>query len=228
MSAQNVISNIDGQLPDNLINLEVFLTNLVLATAMALVLAIVYKRFSPVISDRSNLARTFFMLSTVTLTIITVVKSSLALSLGLVGALSIIRFRSAIKDPEELTFIFLAMGVGLGLGANQREVIVTSFIFIVVVYIIRALFKSKTEQQCYHVVLSRKSGDSVLKQSQEILKKHCQLVNLKRIDSNSEYSEVTYSVEIKDIAALEAIEEECIACEPIIDISFLDLKGLVR
>ena len=44
----------------------------------------------------------------------------LALSLGLVGALSIVRFRTAIKEPEELAFLFFAIGLGIGLGDNQR------------------------------------------------------------------------------------------------------------
>ena len=46
-------------------------------------------------------------------------KSSLALSLGLVGALSIVRFRTPIKEPEELAYLFISIAMGLGLGANQ-------------------------------------------------------------------------------------------------------------
>jgi len=46
-----------------------------------------------------------------TMLVISIVKSSLALSLGLVGALSIVRFRSAIKEPEELVYIFLSMAI---------------------------------------------------------------------------------------------------------------------
>jgi len=53
-----------------------------------------------------------------------IVKSSLALSLGLVGALSIVRFRAAIKEPEELIYLFLIIAIGLGCGANQ--LIITS------------------------------------------------------------------------------------------------------
>jgi hypothetical protein len=59
--------------------------------------------------------------------VIAVVQSSLALSLGLVGALSIIRFRTPIKEPEELAYLFLAIGLGLGLGANQRLITVLVF-----------------------------------------------------------------------------------------------------
>ena len=50
--------------------------------------------------------------------VITVVKSSLALSLGLVGALSIVRFRTPIKEPEELGYLFLTIAIGLGFGAG--------------------------------------------------------------------------------------------------------------
>ena len=56
--------------------------------------------------------------------IITIVKSSIALSLGLVGALSIVRFRAAIKEPEELTFLFICIAIGVGLGAGQRNIII--------------------------------------------------------------------------------------------------------
>lgn len=66
-----------------------------------------------------SVARVFPLLTLVTIAVITVVKSSLALSLGLVGALSIVRFRAAIKDPEELVYLFLCIGIGLSLGAEQ-------------------------------------------------------------------------------------------------------------
>ena len=59
--------------------------------------------------------------------VITIVKSSLALSLGLVGALSIVRFRTAIKEPEELAYTFFAIAIGLGAGADQ--IIITACAF---------------------------------------------------------------------------------------------------
>ena len=68
-----------------------------------------------------------------TLLVITVVKSSLALSLGLVGALSIVRFRTPIKEPEELAYIFLSIAIGLSLGADQREVAAITLLAILIV-----------------------------------------------------------------------------------------------
>ena len=70
------------------------------------------------------------MLSLITFLVILIVKSSLALSLGLVGALSIVRFRTPIKEPEELIYLFLAIALGLGYGAGQ--IIPTTSIAIII------------------------------------------------------------------------------------------------
>lgn len=85
---------------------------------LAIYLRFLYRRTSrPLSSD--SIAKVFPLLTVVTIAVIAVVKASLALSLGLVGALSIVRFRAAIKDPEELVYLFLCIGVGLSLGAEQ-------------------------------------------------------------------------------------------------------------
>ena len=68
------------------------------------------------------MTRVFPLLTLVTTGVIAVVKASLALSLGLVGALSIVRFRAAIKEPEELVYLFLCISIGLALGAEQPDI----------------------------------------------------------------------------------------------------------
>jgi hypothetical protein len=86
---------------------------------LALYIRFLYRRCNASVSNSDSVARIFPLLTMVTIGVIAVVKSSLALSLGLVGALSIVRFRAAIKDPEELVYLFLCIGVGLALGAEQ-------------------------------------------------------------------------------------------------------------
>ena len=107
--------------------------NLILAAALAHILAVFYVRYGASLSNRRDFGNNFLMITMTTLLIITIIKSSLALSLGLIGALSIVRFRAAIKEPEELTFLFLAIAVGLGLGAQQRTVTITAFAIILFV-----------------------------------------------------------------------------------------------
>jgi len=92
---------------------------LLVGGCMAVYLRFLYQRCSASASDTDSISRTFPLLLMVTAAVISVVKSSLALSLGLVGALSIVRFRAAIKDPEELVYLFLCIAVGLALGAEQ-------------------------------------------------------------------------------------------------------------
>ena len=101
--------------------------NLVLAAALAHILAVFYVKYGASLSNRRDFGNNFILITMTTMLIITIIKSSLALSLGLIGALSIVRFRAAIKEPEELSFLFLAIAVGLGLGAQQRLVTLAAF-----------------------------------------------------------------------------------------------------
>ena len=103
------------------------LVNLGLVLILGQILVWHYLRFSPVLSNKRKFSRVFVFVSATTMLVIAVVQSSLALSLGLVGALSIIRFRTPIKEPEELAYLFLSIGLGLGLGANQRLITIVAF-----------------------------------------------------------------------------------------------------
>jgi len=81
---------------------QILVVDIILTAVCALILKLFYIRFGQSLSNRSRLANNFVAIAVTTALVITIVKSSLALSLGLVGALSIVRFRTAIKDPEEL------------------------------------------------------------------------------------------------------------------------------
>lgn len=117
---QQVIENFQQSVSANqgqtAINTSVYL---LLGGCAAVYVRFLYQKFSAAASDTDSITRVFPLLLMVTTAVIAVVKSSLALSLGLVGALSIVRFRAAIKDPEELVYLFLCIAVGLTLGAEQ-------------------------------------------------------------------------------------------------------------
>src|SRR3989338_7878078 len=98
------------------ISISYLIVSLILAALMSWLLGKLYVKYGTSLSNRKKFASNFVILALTTTLIINVIKSSLALSLGMVGALSIIRFRSAIKEPEELAFLFLAISIGLGLG----------------------------------------------------------------------------------------------------------------
>ena len=91
-----------------------------LCVLMSFILRHFYIRRSYSLTGKSHIGSILPILSTVVFLVIVVVKSSLALSLGLVGALSIVRFRTPIKEPEELVYLFLAISIGLGYAAGQN------------------------------------------------------------------------------------------------------------
>lgn len=128
----------------NNVPFDEFLLNILVVALLASLLRLYYIHFGNAISNRRKFANIFLPLALGTLLIIMIVKSSLALSLGLVGALSIVRFRAAIKDPEELTFLFFAIGIGLAGGANQPILALVAFALIMTILFINRLFLKKS------------------------------------------------------------------------------------
>ena len=84
-----------------------------------LLMKFIFQRYSNSFSARSSFGNTLLMVSISVAALIAVVKSSLALSLGLVGALSVVRFRTAIKEPYNLSFLLLSICIAISIGAAQ-------------------------------------------------------------------------------------------------------------
>jgi len=129
---------------------------LLLGGVLALFVRMLYVRFSRSVSDRESFGAVFVPLTVATVLVISVVKSSLALSLGLVGALSIVRFRAAIKDPEELVYLFFCIAVGLSLGANLIVTAMVGLVVFTLFVIVQQRVKMKTGR---HNLLLTISGD---------------------------------------------------------------------
>ncbi|MBW2179093.1 MAG: DUF4956 domain-containing protein [Deltaproteobacteria bacterium] len=124
---------------------------------LAFFVKLLYQRFSNSISNRENFSSIFIPLTISTALVISVVKSSLALSLGLVGALSIVRFRAAIKDPEELVYLFFCIAIGLTLGADRwREAFAGVFVF--TLFIISIHYLGVFGKNCYYNLLLTITG----------------------------------------------------------------------
>jgi len=100
----------------------------------SLILKYLYINKSNSISPKIEFSNLLIIISLITFLMIVIVKSSIALSLGLVGALSIVRFRTPIKEAEDLTYLFLSIALGVGYGSFQ--ILITSVIFFTVVLLI--------------------------------------------------------------------------------------------
>ena len=130
-------------------SIDINFLNFFIATLLSLILAYVVKftyiKVGRALNDKDYFSDTFIPLAIVTTLVITVIKFSLALSLGLVGALSIVRFRAAIKEPEELVYLFLVISIGLANGANQFLLAIIATVIIVTFLLIRSYYQSKSK-----------------------------------------------------------------------------------
>ena len=90
-----------------------------LALLAGLFVRFLYLRFGNSFSSKTSYSNTLLLVTVCVACLIAVVKSSLALSLGLVGALSVVRFRTAVKEPYTLSFILFAVCLGIAIGASQ-------------------------------------------------------------------------------------------------------------
>jgi len=201
-----------------------FTVNFLLAAFLSIILGWLYCKYSTALSNKTVFSKNFILISTTTMLIISIVKSSLALSLGLVGALSIVRFRTAIKDPEELTYLFLAIAIGLGFGANQTYVTITAFILTCILIIISFYssgFKIPDKNMFFTIECDNNRQlqiDSITK----ILAENCSLVKLRRFDTSTNYFEAIFLIQLKEIISLKDIETQVIKLNDKVKISFLD------
>ena len=221
-----MLENIDFGEPSTLV-ISQLLLNLIIAAIVSVIIKIHYRRYGSVITNREEFSNVFPFITLTTVLVISVVKSSLALSLGLVGALSIVRFRTPIKEPEELAYLFISIAAGLGFGANQTLPTLVSILFILIcISLIKFNSKKIIDKSIYltieHNNLSKANSDQITKKINEIIVKQNEAFDLKRLDISAESFQVTYLVNIKKIETLEEIIRIIRSEYPDIIINFID------
>jgi hypothetical protein len=218
-----LIDNLSGFSPKNIPS---FLFSLIICAILSFLLGKIYAKYGNSLSNRKSFARNFLLLALTTMFIITVVKSSLALSLGLVGALSIVRFRSAIKEPEELTYLFLNIAIGLGCGAGLSLLTIIAFVlFYVFIRFSNRKQEELDEQNLYLTISSTKIGNSDslnIQQITTLLESHSNFLKLKRSDESKDRFELAFLIGLENVNALQKIKDELLLLHPNAIISILD------
>lgn len=207
----------------NNIPLPEFLMNMFITALLSLVLRWFYVRYGSSISNRARFGRNFLPLALGTLLIITIVKSSIALSLGLVGALSIVRFRAAIKEPEELTYLFITIGVGLAGGANQPMLATVSvFVILLILYLHNHLSGRAGLQQGDKLFLNIHTDVDDLPRIISMLTAIFPYVELKRMDSQEHGLDLSFACKADKIDQLQEAKTQLRALSPGTKLSFVE------
>ena len=173
--------------------------------AVAFLCGLLVSRFYAWITRRPVHARTFttslIALTLITAVVIMVIGNNLARAFGLVGAMSIIRFRTAVKDIQDILFIFFSLAVGMAAGVGMYVVaLLASGAIGTIVLVLSRLGGFAQQKREYMVLLAYRPDEGGEAPYLPVLQKHCrrhQLVNIKS-QEESEEMELSYYVHLKD------------------------------
>ena len=209
------------------IDLSLIILNLLSAFIISLLIKFHYKKCSTTLTNREDFSNLFPFITLTVVLVIYIVKSSLALSLGLVGALSIVRFRTPIKEPEELAYLFICIAAGLGYGANQTiPTTVAVLLILLLIYLVK-IKKVRTDNKNIFLNLEIEKKDEIntseiTKNINKILKTENDNFNLVKLDISDEIFQATYILNIKNLDKLELINNSLQYKYPNVKINFVD------
>jgi len=179
----------NGQMAD--LSISSILMSLISAFICSMVIYYVYRKFYRGIIYSSSFNILLVLVSIVTSFIVMTISSNILLSLGMVGALSIVRFRTAVKDPLDVGFLFFAIAVGITSGAGLYIMSFIATLFISLVYIL--LVQVKTFTKVYLLIV--KFENSANEEVQKILK--TLKAELKNKTSIKDTTELTMELRLK-------------------------------
>lgn len=168
---------------------------LALAFLLGLFIFFIYKKSYSGVMYSASFGVTLIALALITTLLIMTVVSNIVLSLGMVGALSIVRFRTAIKEPMDIAFLFWSIAVGIVLAAGLIPLAVFGSLFIGVILLI---FSKKKTIDSPYILIVHCSNTEQEKEIKAFIASNVKRMNLKSKSVNPEHIELNYEVRLKD------------------------------
>lgn len=174
--------------------IQTVLLVLLVAFLVSLIIYLTYKNTYTGVLYNSRFNVSLIMITMITTMVMVVIGSNISVSLGMVGALSIIRFRTAVKDPRDTAFIFWCVVSGLACGTQNYTIVIVGSVFICLILFLFKKFTTKNNK--YVLIIKGKSFD--LKEVEKTLDKKLKdyICKGKYISVNG--MEIIYDVKIKD------------------------------
>ena len=177
------------------------LVNLSVALACGLFISCIYRLTYRGPGYSVSFINSLVLLAMITSIVIMVIGNNLARAFGLVGAMSIIRFRTAIKDTQDIVYVFFCLAIGLSAGVGYYKIAVMGSLFIGGILFLMARFgwsASKHKEYLLQFYFTPNGNESPL--YMPILKRHCRhhkVINAKSVDSEDTL-ELSYYIKLKD------------------------------
>jgi uncharacterized membrane protein YhiD involved in acid resistance len=174
---------------------ETIVFNIAISLVLSLFIFFVYKKTFRGVLYSHNFNVTIIMISLITAMVMMLIGSNLAISLGMVGALSIVRFRAAIKEPRDIAFLFWAITVGLAAGSGTFIIAIIGSITIAIILFIFGT--TNYSDNTYLLVI--KGNEIKAEMIQEVLKQFKVPNKLRMKNSNKFNTEITLEITLKRI-----------------------------
>lgn len=200
------------------------LFNFSICILMAFILRYFYISRSFSLTGKLHIGSIIPVLSAVVFLVIVVVKSSLALSLGLVGALSIVRFRTPIKEPEELVYLFLAIALGLGYGAGHTLLTTVLMSLTMIMIYLFLSNRSMTNTSEYNLIINWESKQITFEQLSKKVTDLVQDLKLVRLERGADSNMAVLLISPNKQFDLDSIVNNLRQEDPNINISFYESK----
>lgn len=210
-------------IPENYIEFSI---GFILSAGCARLAGSVYTVFGSALSNRKRFANIFILLTVTIMLVISVVKSSLALSLGLVGALSIIRFRTAVKEPEELAFLFFTIAIGLGFGAGKITITLIAFWAICIGFIFFKKLDKKSNMNEAYLVSVYSSCKDLVSNITDFLNERKIPHEFVRFETSGETRQVSLLANFVSVESVEEFDTFFSAKDPEIQINISQSRNL--
>jgi hypothetical protein len=178
------------------------LTNLMVALLCGIIIALVYRFIYRGPSYSVTYVNSLVLLTIITSVIILVIGNNLARAFGLVGTMSIIRFRTAVRDVQDIVFLFFALAMGMAAGVGLHAIALSGTIVISIVAVVLMVFNfGAPPKREYLLQIGFLSTEENENKVAGLLKKHCKkfkLVNMKNL--NQDNIEAFYHIHFKNKA----------------------------
>jgi uncharacterized membrane protein YhiD involved in acid resistance len=173
------------------------LIGMAVALVISLFIFVIYKKTFTGVVYSTGFALTLIGLTLVTTLVIMAVTSNVVLSLGMVGALSIVRFRAAIKEPMEIVYLFWSIAVGIVVGAGMIPLAVIGS---VIVGLVLVLFANRKIHENPYIIVLTCSNEQAETDALELLTASVSRLAVKSKTVTAEGIELTAEIRLKDAA----------------------------
>lgn len=203
--------------------------NLILVFLLELVIVYIYKKTHQGLSYSSSFVFTFVLVGVVGAVVMMVVQHNLARAFGLLGAFSLIRFRTILKETRDIAFLFFALAIGIAVGTNNYAIALISTALITpAIWLFYRYDIGQIRNRLGHILTFSVSGEYKIDEVRTLLKEHTESMELLQARAHGEHTRYVFAIQPKETSDPENIIRMLQGNRHLTDLELLSEEGGVE